>query len=244
MVVMRRFPLYNHFMKTGQNASDLIFDKIFMGIVTGEYPKGSRLPSEHALCEKYGVSRVTVRAALQRLLALELVETNIGGGTRVKYGSLCAVEFNAMIPFMLLASQNLQETLEFRQGLESMAAYYAAARATEDERAALTQRYEHMQDLYVLHAEESEYAAADFEFHRFIAHISHNEVLKRVTDIMSDFFRRQICDSSLKIGTEAGYYEHKQIYRSIMTQKTLNASFYAAEHITNTMERYQAISTQ
>lgn len=228
-------------MKGEQNASDIVFDKIFMGIASGEYPKGSRLPSENALCEKYGVSRVTVRAALQRLLALDLVETNSGGGTYIKNTSLSAVSFNAMIPLIVLEPGDLYETLEFRQGIEAMAAYYAAKRGTEKELNQLTECYNRMQSLYEKDPDGPQYAEADFAFHRFLSQISHNPVLERVTDIMSDFFQRQIQDSSLRIGTEVGYYEHKRIYRSVIARKSLAASFYAKEHITNTMDRYQKI---
>ena len=34
-------------------------------IDAGEYPPGSRLPTENELCERYSVSRVTVRKALE-----------------------------------------------------------------------------------------------------------------------------------------------------------------------------------
>ena len=36
-------------------------------IDAGEYPPGSRLPTENELCERYSVSRVTVRKALDEL---------------------------------------------------------------------------------------------------------------------------------------------------------------------------------
>lgn len=49
-------------------------------IIAGEYPPGSRLPSEAALCAMFQVSRSSVREALGRLSALELITTRRGAG--------------------------------------------------------------------------------------------------------------------------------------------------------------------
>ena len=53
------------------------------GIQAGEYPEGSRLPSEQELSSLYQVSRITVRAALKELAADELVVRKQGKGTFV-----------------------------------------------------------------------------------------------------------------------------------------------------------------
>ena len=53
------------------------------GIRKGQYPEGSRLPSEQELSELYGVSRITVRAALKELAADGLVVRRQGKGTYV-----------------------------------------------------------------------------------------------------------------------------------------------------------------
>lgn len=52
-------------------------------IVEGVYPVGSQLPTEHDLCERFGVSRYTVREALRRLRDDNLVSSRPRAGTLV-----------------------------------------------------------------------------------------------------------------------------------------------------------------
>src|ERR1700743_3219188 len=52
-------------------------------IVDGVYPVGSQLPTEHQLCERFAVSRYTVREALRRLREDNLVSSRPRAGTRV-----------------------------------------------------------------------------------------------------------------------------------------------------------------
>ncbi|OBK78792.1 GntR family transcriptional regulator [Mycobacterium sp. 1274761.0] len=52
-------------------------------IVDGVYPVGSQLPTEHELCERFSVSRYTVREALRRLREDNLVSSRPRTGTMV-----------------------------------------------------------------------------------------------------------------------------------------------------------------
>ena len=52
-------------------------------IVDGVYPVGSQLPTEHELCERFEVSRYTVREALRRLRDDNLVASRPRAGTLV-----------------------------------------------------------------------------------------------------------------------------------------------------------------
>ena len=52
-------------------------------IVGGVYPVGSQLPTEDDLCERFSVSRYTVREALRRLREDNLVSSRQGAGTIV-----------------------------------------------------------------------------------------------------------------------------------------------------------------
>ena len=52
-------------------------------IVSGVHPVGSQLPTEEELCERFSVSRYTVREALRRLREDSLVSSRQGQGTTV-----------------------------------------------------------------------------------------------------------------------------------------------------------------
>lgn len=58
-----------------------VADLLGSAIVSGEVPSGSALPSEAALCERYGVSRIAVREALKLLGSKQLVTARprVGG---------------------------------------------------------------------------------------------------------------------------------------------------------------------
>jgi DNA-binding GntR family transcriptional regulator len=53
-------------------------------IKSGRYPLNSLLPTEHALCQQFSVSRHTVREAIRRLTELGMISKQQGVGSRVK----------------------------------------------------------------------------------------------------------------------------------------------------------------
>ena len=63
--------------------ADQIIDDMCESMGTGVYPPGSRLPTERALAERYGVSGSTVREAIRALTAMGLVDVRHGSGAYV-----------------------------------------------------------------------------------------------------------------------------------------------------------------
>src|SRR5882757_10969309 len=59
---------------------DEITDRLITAIAIGEYLPGARLPVERELAASLGVGRMTVRAALARLVERGLLETRRGRG--------------------------------------------------------------------------------------------------------------------------------------------------------------------
>src|SRR5918992_6048708 len=63
---------------TDRRISELIVDQVRLLIRGRQLNPGDRLPAERELCERFGVSRVTVREALRVLEANGLVEIRVG----------------------------------------------------------------------------------------------------------------------------------------------------------------------
>ena len=64
----------------------VVRDALRTAIDTGQYGDGDLIPPEPALCEQYGVSRITVRRAVAELAAEGLLEKVPGKGTFVRAG--------------------------------------------------------------------------------------------------------------------------------------------------------------
>lgn len=70
-------------MKKNQSLHAYIKEELLNRIKTLEYKKGDKIPTEHELCEDFGVSRTTVRGALNQLKLEGYLIRQQGKGTYV-----------------------------------------------------------------------------------------------------------------------------------------------------------------
>jgi GntR family transcriptional regulator len=61
----------------------VLADDLVARIMSGEFARGDRLPTEAELCAQYEVARGTVRGALDQLETLEMISRRPSAGTRV-----------------------------------------------------------------------------------------------------------------------------------------------------------------
>lgn len=86
-------------------------------IAMGVHPVGSWLATEAELCQRFGVSRHTVREALRSLGELGLVERRQGAGTRI----VARTEASAYVHSLHTLSEIFQYTRETRLEITDMA---------------------------------------------------------------------------------------------------------------------------
>lgn len=61
-----------------------VIDDIVEGIESGAYPPYSQLPSTTQLCDKYGVSKITIKKAMDQLESMGYISRRRGSGSFVK----------------------------------------------------------------------------------------------------------------------------------------------------------------
>jgi DNA-binding FadR family transcriptional regulator len=148
-------------------------------IVEGRLIVDQRLPSEQELAEQFGVSRPTVREALKRLAAQNLIRTQRGatGGAFVNRLSFEEAYSQQVTTSTLLLSMNeidFETACEARYALESACVPLAAQRRSDDHLA--TMRAEiHRQSQPGLSDEG--FCASDVAFHRALVDGARNPVL-------------------------------------------------------------------
>ena len=170
-------------MKIDQkNKTDLsaqIAKSIRDAIINGDMDVDTRLPSEAELSEQFDVSRPTVREALKRLAAQNLIRTQRGatGGAFVRRLSYEDAYANHITTSTLLLSMNavdFETACEARYALERACAPMSATRRTPDQLA--TMRAEiHRQSQPGL-TDES-FCDSDVAFHRALVDGAANPVL-------------------------------------------------------------------
>ncbi len=115
-----------------KKVSSQIADQIRSSILAGEFNPGDKLPPERELAEMFGVSRPSVREALNILAAAGLVESYQGGGTVVK--SLVETTTGPPLSELIKAEQERAlDVIEVRKCMEGWTAYYAAQRALPED---------------------------------------------------------------------------------------------------------------
>lgn len=169
----------NYGAVTRQALSTQIADAIRAAIIDGRLLVDERLPSEAELAERFAVSRPTVREALKRLAAQNLIRTERGaaGGAFVNRISWSEAQAALVTTTRLLIGMNridLDSALEARQALVTACLPLAAARRTEAQLAAMREEIslQHAPDL-----DDAAFCDSDVRFHRAIAEAAGNPVL-------------------------------------------------------------------
>jgi GntR family transcriptional regulator, transcriptional repressor for pyruvate dehydrogenase complex len=157
-------------------ASSAIVDQIKGLIRAGKLSPGDRLPSERELCQRFGVSRVTVREALRILETNGLITIKVGarGGALVALPTSDQVGAN-LAELVSMSPLTAREVTEARLVFEVGIIPLVVARATADDIAALRE----MTSRHAAALQSGEYTLdMSAEFHIRLAACSHNAAIE------------------------------------------------------------------
>ncbi|MFE7978613.1 FadR/GntR family transcriptional regulator [Streptomyces shenzhenensis] len=189
--------------------SEQVIAELRKQITTGEWPVGSRIPTEPELVEQLGVARNTVREAVRALAHNGLLDIRQGSGTYV-----VATSELAGVMHRRFAEADPWHIAELRSTLEPAAARLAAQRRTEKDlkqlEALLVRREEAWES-----GDAEAFVTADTTFHLVVVAASHNDVMTAMYadlgEVLRDWLRADV-GADLAPGT---HMDHSRLVDAI-----------------------------
>jgi len=221
------------------HVGDAVFTQLKNLILGGEWAPGTRIPAEHTLKEQFGVSRVSIRSALERLKSLGLIEARQGSGTFVCLDSRDSL-FDAIIPVYIQGSRDMIEILEFRLAVECEAARLACLRMDARDIGRLGRLYEKMRQAV---QDPDEVARLDLDFHLQIARLSQNRYFYQVEQVLRDILSanfRKVIDA---IGPDIGIRYHELILAAFAARDSEQAYNQMKTHLQRTIDTIRDYQT-
>lgn len=211
-----------------------IVTQIKKNLIEGTLKPGQCLPSELKMAEMFGVSRSSIRDALQTLEVMGVVSRKKRGGTIIRH---VTVEDLAGIYSPKPEQETLFDLIETREALEIAVVKLVAQRAESSDIAELEQLIKWMEE------KPEQAASADIAFHLALARISKNQVM--ITIIKS------LKETMQKLQDKTIYYpgrledilsEHKQILEAIKQRDEERAQEKMAVHLAHVHKLLESIN--
>ena len=157
--------------------SQTILREMMKAIKSGMWEPGTKIPSEKELAETFSVSRNSVREAIKTLNNMNILESRPGQGTFLSKDAIRYILSSELIDEGY-RDATLTEITEIRALLEAQSAYWAAARATDEE-------LEELKEILVqakksMSGTMQEQDSVHFLFHETIVKLAKNSFVKRL----------------------------------------------------------------
>ncbi len=202
-------------------------------IMRGALQPGEKLPSSRELSERYQVGRSTIREALSALKAMGLLEIHQGEGSFVRVFDAADVEM-PQFDKRLLSKTTLIELIEARKSLEVSMAGLAAQKRTDKDLKAFEAILIRMR---VHLGNEAEGEETDVMFHLALAQATHNSIMIRLLETISDTMEVAIRETRrLEMFANASISsrlmdEHQRIFEAISDQQVELAQEEMKQHL-------------
>ncbi|WP_054371432.1 FadR/GntR family transcriptional regulator [Rhodococcus rhodochrous] len=213
-----------------------VADQLREAILSGQLRIGDPVPAERELCERFGVSRPTVREALRALQAQALVVSvgptaplRVAGPEAVSAGPLR----DALTHVLRLGSVSLRDLVELRCALETAAVRAMAARSEPPDLSAV---YDAFDESRAAGDDLVAFERADVRLHVELVAASGNEALQHVMAAMRTSMESHLLDALRALEDPRPILnrlinEHEHILLAIKGRKPVLAEELAREHI-------------
>lgn len=171
-----------------------------------------KIPSENELTSIMGVSRISVREAIQKLAAMDLVETYRGKGTFVKEFTTNNY-LKSLTPMLLMTPGDILFVVEYRRILEVGIIDLYTRNPTSRDIAFLTKTLDNMKQYYNTNLKK--YTKYDLEFHMKLYEMTGNPFIIKISNLIHDIFSAAMKEAVTERGAEEGIEFHSAMLEYI-----------------------------
>ncbi|MDM1244098.1 transcriptional regulator LldR [Acinetobacter indicus] len=231
--------------------SDKVVQDLRTLVEKNQMQVGDRLPAERKLCEQLGVSRSSLREAIQQLTSQGMLVSKVGAGTFLQQLPTNWSQYQIVQPLSNLIDEDPAyrfDVQEARMVLEGGTAWYAAQRATAEDLKKIRACYEQIAHFQIL-GDDDQAAIADAKFHLAIAEASHNLVLIQMMRGLFDLLQYNVVLGRRKVYTEAHRFDqlhdqHFQVMDAIERQDPEAARTAVCGHIEFVVQQVRMIDEE
>lgn len=218
------------------NITQQVIEYLKKNIENGTWAVGEKIPSENALKDTLGVSRASIRVAIQQFIALDVLQSIQGKGTFVKTNHIAGVNSN-LNAINESDFDDIIQVLEFRRIIEPECAYIASQKATGETINNLKTYLINMKNSI---GQSEEFVKQDMLFHEEICHATGNRLLERS---LKEVFRQKAKNHkqmNQAFGYNDGVYYHTLLLKAITDKNSRKAKNLMKEHLQQAIERLKS----
>jgi len=152
--------------------SEYVIEEIKLRLTTGQLSEGDKLPNQSEFASQLGVSRLSLREALNTLEQMGVIQQKTGVGTVITSGNPKLWGEKPEAPLISDREATL-ELLEARRSLETLIASYTVKRINDIEIEVLVEAVSGMEKA-IAAKNHDQYLKLDISFHYQIVQASHN----------------------------------------------------------------------
>lgn len=231
--------------------SDKVVQNLRMLIEQSNMQVGDRLPAERKLAEQLGVSRSSLREAIQQLTSQGMLVSKVGAGTYLQQLPTNWSQHQIVQPLSDLMDEDPAYRFDVQEAriiLEGGTAWYAAQRATPEDLVKIRYCYEQISHFQSI-GDDDQAAIADAKFHLAIAEASHNLVLIQMMRGLFDLLQYNVVLGRRKVYSEAHRYDqlrdqHQQVMDAIEQQDPEAARAAVCGHIEFVVQQVRMIDEE
>jgi GntR family transcriptional repressor for pyruvate dehydrogenase complex len=223
---MRDFDMFKSIKRS--RVSDEVANQIKTLISEGKLKPGDRLPPERELIKQFGVSRPSLREALNSLMAMGFLEVKQAKRTFIK--SVASERMEDPLSLLIKTdTQKIFDLIEVRKAMEAWGASQAAQRATDEDVKRLESIIKEMEKAI---EEGRDWDKEDADFHLAIAQATHNMVQIHIMSTLYDLLRESVAKLFTdRVKMKKLFQQHHLILNAIKHHSPEKAKERTLEHL-------------